>query len=104
MSGQEGEERRFVKKTRRYGNRRRIKYLNQRLYRKLRRRRVLKRKPVWDAEYGAALKSYNTEVSEAEVDRFMYLVKAAMFSYGEFSDEEVAFCKAFYHKVLYEKV
>ncbi len=104
LSGQAAEERRFTKKTRRYGNRRRIKYLNQRLYRKLRRRRVLKRKPVWDAEYATALKEYCTGLSEAEVDRFMYLVKAAMFSYGEFSDEEVAFCKAFCHKVLYEEV
>ena len=104
LSGQASEERRFAKKTRRYGNRRRIKYLNQRLYRKLRRRRVVKKRQVWDEEYGAVLKEYYTGLSAAEVDRFMYLVKAAMFSYGEFSDEEVAFCKAFCHKVLYEEV
>lgn len=104
LSGQEGEERRFVKKTRRYGNRRRIRYLNQRLYRKLRRHRVLKRKPVWDTEYEKVLKEACTGIDAAEVERFMYLAKAAMFSYEEFSDEEVAFCKAFCHKVMYEEV
>lgn len=104
LSGQATEERRFAKKTRRYGNRRRIKYLNQRLYRKLRRRRVVKRKPVWDTEYETILKQCCAGVSAADVDRFMYLVKAAMFSYEEFSDEEVAFCKKIYHKVLYEEV
>ena len=42
-------------------------------------------------------------VSREERERYMHLVKAAAFSFNEFTDEEVAFCKQVYHKVLYEK-
>lgn len=97
------DERTFQKKTRRFGNRQRIKLLNRRLYRKLRRKKRIHRRFLRDEEYDEVLYGYRAVLRKEERERYMHLVKAAAFSYNEFSDEEVEFCKQVYHKVLYEK-
>ena len=97
------DERTFQKKTRRFGNRQRIKLLNRSLYRKLRRKKKIHRRFLRDEEYDEVLHGYRAVLRKEERERYMHLVKAAAFSYNEFSDEEVEFCKQVYHKVLYEK-
>ena len=49
------------------------------------------------------LRKYSEVLSREERERYMHLVKAAAFSYNGFTDEEVAFCKQVYHRVLYER-
>ena len=80
-----------------------ISHLNQRLYRKLRKKGKIIRKNLRDEDYEEGLRKSSKAVSREERERFMYLVKAAAFSYNDFSEEEVAFCRQIYHKVLYEK-
>ena len=99
----EADERRLRKKTRHFGNRQKIKLLNQRLYRKLRRKGKISPRFLSDEEYDEVLRKYSAVVSREERERYMHLVKAAAFSYNEFTDEEVAFCRQVYHKVLYER-
>ena len=91
------------KKTKRFGNRQRIKLLNRRLYRKLRGKGKVNKRFLRDEEYEEVLRSYSSVLRREERERYMHLVKAAAFSYNEFSDEDVEFCKQVYHKVLYEK-
>lgn len=99
----EADERKLQKKMKRFGNRQKIKLLNQRLYRKLRGRGKFYQRFLRDEEYDEVLRKYSTVVSREERERYMHLVKAAAFSYNEFTDEEVMFCKQVYHKVLYER-
>lgn len=95
--------RKMQKRTRNFCNRMKITHLNHRLYRKLRGRGKILKKNLRDEEYEEILAKYGRTVSREERERFMYLVKAAAFSYNDFSEEEVGFCKQIYHKVLYEK-
>ena len=95
--------RKMRRRTKNFCNRMKITFLNHRLYRKLRGRGKIFRKNLRDEEYEEVLAKYGKTVSREERERFMFLVKAAAFSYNEFSEEEVDFCKKIYHKVLYEK-
>ena len=97
------DERAIQKKIRRFGNRQRIKLLNRRLYRKLRGKGKVYKRFLRDEEYDEVLRGYSAVLRKEERERYMHLVKAAAFSYNEFSGEEVEFCKQVYHKVLYEK-
>lgn len=97
------DERAIQKKIRRFGNRQRIKLLNRRLYRKLRGKGKVSKRFLRDEEYDEVLRGYSAVLRKEERERYMHLVKAAAFSYNEFSDEEAEFCKQVYHKVLYEK-
>ena len=97
------EERKLSNRKKFYGNRQRIKLWNRMLYRKLYAKGCLRKKYVWDEEYEAVLKKNGDMLLPEELEQYMYLVKAAAFSYNEFSGEEVEFCKQVYHKVLYEK-
>ncbi len=99
----EADERRMRKKTKHFGNRQKIKLLNQRLYRKLRGKGKIYQKFLSDEEYDEVLRKYSDVVSREERERYMHLVKAAAFSFNEFTDEEVDFCRQVYHKVLYER-
>ncbi len=97
------DERHMRRKMKRLDNRGQIELLNQRLYRKLRKKgRILKR-VLRDTEYEDVLEKFRLVLSREERERYMHLVKAAAFSGGEFTEEEVEFCKQVYHKVLYEK-
>lgn len=93
---------RLQKKTVRWGNRRRIKWINQGLYRKLRSKGVIRTGNLRDEEYSEVIRRHSETVSREERERYMHLVKEARFSFHEFSDEEVAFCQQVYHKVLYD--
>jgi len=97
------DERAIQKKIKRFGNRQRIKLLNRRLYRKLRGKGKVNKRFLRDEEYDEVLRGYSAVLRKEERERYMHLVKAAAYSYNEFSDEEVEFCKQVYHKVLYEK-
>lgn len=97
------DDRAIQKKIRRFGNRQRIKLLNRRLYRKLRGKGKVYKRFLRDEEYEEVLRGYSAVLRKEERERYMHLVKAAAFSYNEFSEEEVEFCKQVYHKVLYEK-
>ena len=99
----EADERKFRKKTKHFGNRQKIKLLNQRLYRKLRGKGKFYQRFLRDEEYDEVLRKYSEVLSREERERYMHLVKAAAFSYNGFTDEEVAFCKQVYHRVLYER-
>ena len=99
----EADERKMKRKTKHFGNRKKIKLLNQRLYRKLRRKGKIYSKFLSDEEYDEVLRKYSAVVSREERERYMHLVKAAAFSYNEFTDEEVEFCRMVYHRVLYER-
>lgn len=91
------------KKTKRFGNRQKIKLMNERLYRKLRGKGKIYKRYIRDEEYEEVLQKYRSVVSREERERYMHLVKAAAFSYNTFTEDEVEFCKQIYHKVLYEK-
>ncbi len=97
------DERSLQRKMKRFGNRQKIKLLNQRLYRKLRGKGKFYQRFLRDEEYDEVLRKYSGVLSGEERERYMHLVKAAAFSYNEFTDEEVLFCKQVYHKVLYER-
>ena len=77
--------------------------LNQRLYRKLRGKGKIYKRFLRDEEYDEVLRKFSMVVSREERERYMHLVKAAAFSFNEFTDEEVEFCKQIYHRVLYER-
>lgn len=97
------DEKHMKRKMKRLDNREKIELLNRRLYRKLRKKgRILKRF-LRDTEYENVLEKFRLVLSREEKERYMHLVKAAAFSDGEFTEEEVEFCKQVYHKVLYEK-
>lgn len=91
------------KKSKGFGNRQKIKLMNERLYRKLRGKGKIYKKYIRDEEYEEVLQKYRTVVSREERERYMHLVKAAAFSYNTFTEDEVEFCKQIYHRVLYEK-
>lgn len=99
----DADERKLLRKMKRFGNRQKIKLLNQRLYRKLRGKGKIYQRFPRDEEYDEVLRKYSAVLSREERERYMHLVKAAAFSYNEFTDEEVEFCKQVYHKVLYER-
>ncbi len=94
------EERKLLKRKRFAGNRQRIKLWNRMLYRKLYAKGRLK-KYVWDEEYEAVLKKNGEMLLPEELERYMYLVKAAAFSKQEFTDEEAEFCKRVYQRLVY---
>ncbi len=97
-----GAEERKLSKRKVFGsNRQRIKLWNRMLYRKLYAKGRLRKKYVWDDEYEAVLKKSGEMLLPEELERYMYLVKAAAFSRQEFTDEEVTFCKQVYHRIVY---
>lgn len=94
------EERTLLKRRVFGGNRQRIKLWNRLLYRKLYAKGRLK-KYVWDEEYEAVLKKSSEMLLPEELERYMYLVKAAAFSNREFTDEEAEFCRKVYRRIVY---
>ncbi|MGN1083825.1 MAG: transglutaminase domain-containing protein, partial [Lachnospiraceae bacterium] len=100
---QTADERRLRKGMKRRGNRQKIKFLNRRLYRKLRAKGKIRKRFVWDEEYEEVLRKQCKGLTENEKNRYMQLAKAAAFSLNEFTEEEVTFCRQIYRKVLYEK-
>lgn len=97
------DDKRINRKMKRLDNREKITLLNQRLYGKLQKKgRILKRH-LRDTEYEDVLEKFRLVLSREERERYMHLAKAAAFSKGAFTEEEVEFCKQVYHKVLYEK-
>lgn len=97
------DDRHLKRKMKRLDHRRKIELLNQRLYRKLRKKGRIRKRNLRDSEYEDVLEKFRLVLSREERERYMHLVKAAAFSVGEFTEEEVEFCKQVYHKVLYEK-
>ena len=95
------EERKLLKRRVFGGNRQRIKLWNRLLYRKLYAKGRLK-KYVWDEEYEAVLKKSGEMLLPEELERYMYLVKAAAFSNRDFTDEEAEFCRKVYRRIVYE--
>ncbi len=95
------EERKLLKRKAFVGNRQRIKLWNRMLYRKLYAKGRLRKKYVWDEEYEAVLKKNGEMLLPEELERYMYLVKAAAFSGHDFTDEEAEFCKRVYHRIVY---
>lgn len=94
------EERKLTKRKLFAGNRQRIKLWNRLLYRKLYAKGRL-RKYVWDEEYEEVLKKNGQNLHPEELERYMYLVKAAAFSNQEFTDEEAEFCRMIYRRIVY---
>lgn len=102
-AGRKIEEKHFRLRTGRYENRQKITLLNQKLYTRLRRKGRIWKRRLRDTEYDDVLEKFRLVLSREERERYMHLVKAAAFSEGDFTDEEVEFCKQVYQKVLYEK-
>ena len=96
------EERKLSKRKIFGGNRQKIKLWNRMLYRKLYAKGKFRKKYVWDEEYEAVLKKYGAMLLPEELERYMYLVKAAAFSNLTFTDEEAEFCKRVYQRIVYE--
>lgn len=96
------EERKLSKRKVFAGNRQRIKLWNRMLYRKLYAKGKLRKKYVWDEEYEEVLKKYGEMLLPEELERYMYLVKAAAFSNLTFTDVEAEFCKRVYQRIVYE--
>ncbi len=95
------EERKLLKRRNFVGNRQRIKLWNRMLYRKLYAKGRFRKKYVWDEEYEEVLKKSGEMIMPEELERYMYLVKAAAFSKHEFTDEEADFCKQVYHRIVH---
>ncbi|MBQ7954562.1 MAG: transglutaminase domain-containing protein [Lachnospiraceae bacterium] len=94
---------RGVRKEMKRGNiERAIKTMNRSVYRKLCFEGKLK-KGQCDVEFGEALKQYYTELSESDWEKYMDIVKAAMFSERELTEEEMHFCYRVYHGIVYAK-
>lgn len=96
------EERKLLKRKKYHGNRQRIKLWNRMLYRKLYAKGRLRKKYVWDEEYETVLKKSGEILRPEELERYMYLVKAAAFSRNEFTDEDADFCKQIYQRIVHE--
>lgn len=92
---------RIRRRLQRLGNRRGIRFLNRKLYRKLRCTGKIVKPNLNDEEYEAVLEKCGKGVPFAERKRYVRLVKEAAFSYNEFSDEEVEFCFEVYRRVVY---
>lgn len=86
-------------------NRKKIVYLNRRLYRKLcRQRLIVRKKRISDEEYGRILLKACDLLSWEDKERYLYLVKEAAFSKNVFTEEEVLFCHRIYRKILDRKM
>lgn len=83
----------------RSGNRQAIRFMNRKIYQRLRRSGKLLKTSLRDAEYEELLKKKYQEIMAEDWKRYMKLVKAATFSCNEFSEQETEFCCRIYRKV-----
>lgn len=99
------DEKKIAKQGANQSNRKKIVYLNRRLYRKLCRQRLIARKKrISDEEYGRILLKACELLSWEDKERYLYLVKEAAFSKNVFTEEEVLFCHRIYRKILDRKM
>lgn len=91
---------RLKKKAKRLGERRAICMVNRKLFKTLRRHGKIGREAPRDAEYEKMLRNLYHEIAAADWSRYMQLVKAAAFSYSEFSEADVMFCLTIYKKTI----
>ncbi|MBO7340060.1 MAG: hypothetical protein J6U66_08345 [Lachnospiraceae bacterium] len=73
--------------------------MNGRIYRKLRRKRMIKTPCRTDAEYETALRSAFSAENEALIGQYMRIVKAAAFSGGSISKEDCQLVRKVYQMV-----
>lgn len=69
-----------------------VRFINRRLYRKLRRKGLLRGTQVTDAAFAEALSKGKCGLSEEDVTRYMEIVKKAAFSGEALTREEAVFC------------
>ena len=77
-----------------------IKLMNRRIYRKLRYTGKIFKPNLSDETYLDVLIKTYPDISEAELERFMDIVKAVTFSHGEFTVEEMEFCYGIYNRII----
>lgn len=92
-------DRRLQQLIQRSGNRQAIRFVNRKIYQRLRRSGKLFKSSLRDAEYEELLKKNYREVPAEDWKRYMGLAKAAAFSCGEFTEQEMEFCCRIYRKV-----
>ena len=69
-----------------------VRFINRRLYRKLRRKGLLRGTQVTDAAFAEALSKGKRGLSEEDAARYMKIVKKAAFSGEAITKEEAVFC------------
>lgn len=69
-----------------------VRFINRRLYRKLRRKGLLRGTQITDAAFAEALSKGKCGLSEEDVLRYMEIVKKAAFSGEALTREEAVFC------------
>lgn len=92
-------DRRLQRLIQRSGNRQAIRFVNRKIYQRLRRSGKLMKTSLRDAEYEELLKKKYQEIMAEDWNRYMKLVKAAAFSCGEFTEQETEFCCGIYRRV-----
>lgn len=69
-----------------------MRFINRRLYRKLRRKGLLRGTQITDAAFAEALSKGKCGLSEEDAARYMEIVKKAAFSGEALTREETVFC------------
>ncbi len=92
-------DRRLQQLIQRSGNRQAIRFVNRKIYQRLRRSGKLFKSSLRDAEYEELLKKNYREIQAEDWKRYMELAKAAAFSRSEFTEQETEFCCRIYRKV-----
>lgn len=90
-----GKSRRSVPKDRR----RAVRYAAERLYRLLRRKRIVPSGNIGERSYRELLRQKLTGVEREELERYFSITERAAFGNGEITEEEAEFCEAFYRKI-----
>lgn len=80
-----------------------VKRINHRLYRKLHMRRKLHGRDITDSEYGQALEAAYGEVSKADWEQYMGILKEAVFSGRELQKDDAYFCYQLYRRLCGKK-
>lgn len=96
--------RRVRRMIRRSGNRQAIKLLNRKVYQRLRLQGKIFKPGLSDAEYEKILKKNYQEILTEDWNNYMNIVKAAAFSYRDFSNEETRLCYGIYRKIIYKTI
>ena len=96
---QELEKKKLRKEIRRKQTRRAIKRINRKLYKRLRFAGKTFNNHLRDEEYEAILKKTYNKIPEEDWKRYMVIVKAAAFSTGDPTQEDMQFCCEIYRKI-----
>ncbi len=81
------------------GPRRAIRIMNRRIYHKLRLLGKIPAQNIKDDAYEAVLKKRYSDIDGADWERYMEIVKAAVFSKREMTEEEMKFCYEIYRQI-----